>query len=90
MSAHEVFAHTPVKVGSNRNFGLVFAFVFLFFGLWPFFKGDPIRLWAFFVASAFFLTAIVMPGVLHWPNKIWAKFGILLGRIVRFDCLWCI
>lgn len=82
MSAHEVIAHTPVKVGSNRNFGLVFAVVFFLFGMWPFFKGDSARLWALIVAGLFMLTALVAPSVLRWPNKIWARLGILLGRIV--------
>lgn len=82
MSMHDEIIHTPVKIGSERNFGLVFASVLLIVGVWPFFKGDSLRLWAIIAACVFLLTAFIAPRILHWPNRMWAKFGILLGRII--------
>ena len=75
-------SHYKIKAGTERNFGLVFAAVFVIIGLYPVLQGQDIRLWAFIIAFIFFFFAIFLPKALIVPNKLWFKFGILLGAIV--------
>ena len=74
--------HQIDKVGSERNFGLVFAVVFALVGLWPILGGNGMRIWALAVAAVFALLAFVRPSVLRPLNLAWFRFGLLLGRIV--------
>lgn len=71
-----------VKIGSNRSFGLVFFVVFLLIGLYPLNNGNEIIL-PFLVFSAFFLVLGLLNSRLLSPlNKLWFRFGILLGKII--------
>ena len=71
-----------VKIGSNRSFGLVFFVVFLLIGLYPLTNGNEIIL-SFLVFSAFFLVLGLLNSRLLSPlNKLWFRFGILLGKII--------
>jgi hypothetical protein len=45
----------PIKMGSERSFGLVFASVLTIVALWPLVMGGRVRLWAILVAAAFTL-----------------------------------
>ncbi|MBZ0217187.1 MAG: hypothetical protein K8F25_11575, partial [Fimbriimonadaceae bacterium] len=74
--------HIEVRMGSERNFGIVFAVLFLILALWPLLDGSGIRLWALGAAAVFGLTAFVVPKVLSFPNRLWFKFGILLGALI--------
>ena len=78
----ENISHHKIKTGTERNFGLVFAAVFVIIGLYPVLQGQDIRLWAFIIAFIFLFFGIFLPKVLIVPNKLWFKFGILLGAIV--------
>ena len=83
MSTHEDFSKThEVKTSSDRAFGGVFTTVFLIIGLWPLVHGSPLRWWSLAVAGAILLTTLVAPALLALPNRLWARFGILLNRIV--------
>ena len=71
-----------MKVSSNRSFGIVFFVVFLIISLWPLKNHLDIRIWSL-VISFIFLTLGVLNSQLLSPfNKIWFKFGILLGNII--------
>ena len=78
----EVRDHIDVKMGSERNFGIVFAVVFALVGLYPLVDGESVRLWALAIALAFVAIAFVYPRALTLPNKLWFKFGMFLGAIV--------
>jgi hypothetical protein len=39
-------------------------------------------MWALVVSIIFFLLAFIAPQVLSLPNKLWFKFGLLIGSIV--------
>ena len=52
---------SEIKIGSERNFGLVFAVVFLMVGLWPLVDGEPARLWALVGVVLFSLLSFVQP-----------------------------
>jgi len=68
---------------SDRNFGWVFTAGFLFLGLWPLRHRGPVRLWCLALSGAFLLVTLARPTLLHAPNRLWTKFGILLGRVVN-------
>ena len=67
---------------SGKSFGFLFFFVFLIIGLWPLISLDQIRLWSIIVALLFLLLAIFKPNFLNPLNKVWIKFGELLGRFI--------
>jgi hypothetical protein len=67
---------------TNRNFGIVFFIVFLFFALWPLLDGNGIKLWSLITSLVFLILGIFNSKILTLPNKLWMKFGLLLGGIV--------
>ncbi len=67
---------------SEKSFGFVFSMVFLIISLYPIINSEDLRPWALVVSIIFFLLAIISPKVLILPNKLWFKFGLLLGSIV--------
>ena len=71
-----------VKMSSNRSFGLLFFIVFLAISLWPLISQEDLRLWAFIIAIIFFVLGILNSKFLTPLNKLWMKFGLLLGSIV--------
>jgi len=71
-----------VKVGSNRSFGIVFFVVFLIVALWPLKNNLDIRIWSLIISFFFLILGIFNSKLLSPLNKVWFKFGILLGRII--------
>ena len=67
---------------NNRGFGLLFFIVFLLIGLWPLLKGDNPRIYFFPIAFLFLVLGIINSKILTPLNKLWFKFGILLGNII--------
>ena len=74
--------HDAVTVGSERSFGLVFAAVFAILAAWPLIHGAGPRWWALGVALGFAVAGFLAPAVLRPLNRLWFRFGLLLGRIV--------
>jgi len=73
---------TSVNKSSPKSFGIVFSIVFLVVALYPLTNSEGLRIWALTMSAVFFLLAFVAPKVLAFPNKLWFKFGILLGSII--------
>ena len=71
-----------LKISSNRNFGVVFFIFFMIISLFPLFKDENIRIWAVVVAIIFLILGLLNSPVLSPLNKIWFKFGILLGNFI--------
>ena len=67
---------------SNRNFGIVFTIVFLIISFWPLLKSGDIRYWSLVISLIFFVLAILNSKILTPLNKIWMKFGFVLGKII--------
>ncbi len=78
----EVQTHSEINVGSERGFGFVFAAVFAVISLWPLTGGGGARIWALAIAALFLAAALAKPTILRPLNRVWFRFGLLLGRIV--------
>ena len=71
-----------IKVGSNRNFGIVFSIFFLLISVYPLLKSGDIRVWSLVVSFIFLILGIFNSKILSPFNKLWFKFGLLLGKFV--------
>ena len=71
-----------VKLPSNRNFGFVFFIVFLLIALWPLLNGESLIFWSLIISSIFLILGSFNSKILTPFNKIWMKFGELLGRVI--------
>ena len=71
-----------IKISSNRSFGLVFFVFFLIISFFPLFKEGNIRIWAIIPAIIFLILGYLNSPFLTPLNKIWFKFGILLGNFI--------
>ena len=78
----EIASHNPTEQSSEKSFGVVFSIVFLIVALYPLITSEGLRIWALVVSIIFFLLAFLAPKVLVLPNKLWFKFGLLIGSIV--------
>ena len=78
----EISSHVSTEQSSEKSFGVVFSIVFLIVALYPLITSEGLRIWALVVSIIFFLLAFLTPNILTLPNKLWFKFGLLLGSIV--------
>ena len=71
-----------IKISTNRSFGLVFFVVFFLISVYPLLNSGNIRFWSLIVAIIFLTLGLLNSKILTPLNKIWFKFGLLLGSIV--------
>ena len=71
-----------IKVGSNKNFGIVFFIFFLIVALYPLVNEESIRIWAVILSVIFLILGLINSQALTPLNILWFKFGILLGKII--------
>ena len=71
-----------IKIGSNKNFGVVFFIVFLLIALYPLLNNNEVRLWSLIISVLFLILGILNSKILSPLNKIWFKFGLILGKII--------
>ena len=71
-----------IKIGTNRSFGIVFFVFFLIISLYPLLNENEVRLWALIISIIFLVLGLINSKILSPFNKIWNRFGILLGKIV--------
>jgi len=74
--------NAKIKLPTNRNFGIVFFVLFLLIALWPILSENDIRIWSLVISFIFFILGLINSKLLTSLNKLWFKFGILLGNIV--------
>ena len=74
--------NNKIKISSNRSFGIVFFVVFFVFAIWPLLNNQDIRIWSLIISLVFLILGILNSNLLKPFNKIWFKFGMLLGNIV--------
>jgi hypothetical protein len=71
-----------VRIGSERNFGVVFSIFFLILCIYPLMNGNATN---FNFLILFIITIIITlfrPRWLYWPNRVWFKFGLFIGNFV--------
>jgi hypothetical protein len=67
---------------NNITFGILFFIFFLIIGLFPLISVGIIRVWSVVLSLGFLIITIIRPNLFTFLNKLWIKFGILLGKIV--------
>ena len=70
------------KLPTNKNFGIVFSIVFLIIALFPLINDENLRIWSLIVSTIFLFLGLINSKILTPLNKIWFKFGLILGKIV--------
>ena len=71
-----------IKISSNRSFGIVFFIVFFLIAIYPLLNDGNIRIWSLIISLAFLILGLLNSKILKPLNKIWFKFGLLLGKII--------
>ena len=71
-----------IKISSNRSFGIVFFIVFLLIALYPLLKGNDLRIWSLVISFVFLVLGLINSKILTPLNRLWFKFGLLLGRFI--------
>ena len=71
-----------IKIGSNKSFGLVFFIFFLIVSFYPLLNGEDIRKWSLVFSVIFLVLGLANSKILNPLNKLWFKFGILLGKFI--------
>jgi hypothetical protein len=83
-STHEVFSRDEkIVAGSDRSFGFVMAAALAIvtaLNLWHWGKLWP---WTGGLAALLLAAAWFRPVVLHLPNLLWLKFGLLIHKVVN-------
>ncbi|WBU53904.1 SxtJ family membrane protein [Paracoccus sp. SCSIO 75233] len=74
--------NVDVKMGSERNFGFVFCSIMTIIALWPVMSGNGPRIWLLLMAALLLAVTLVAPHLLRPLNRLWFRFGLLLGAIV--------
>tara|TARA_B110000483_G_C18010165_1_gene470822 strand:+ start:46 stop:426 length:381 start_codon:yes stop_codon:yes gene_type:complete len=72
-----------IKLPTNRNFGIVFFFVFLIISVFPLLNDDEIRYWSLFISLIFLLLGLINSRLLTPLNKAWVRFGLMMGVIIN-------
>jgi hypothetical protein len=67
---------------NNITFGVLFFIFFFIVGLYPLISNEPIRVWSVIVSLVILIITIIKPNLFTFLNKLWIKFGILLGKII--------
>jgi hypothetical protein len=71
-----------IKKKNNITFGILFFILFLIIGLWPLTSSGAIRIWSIILSLIFLIITIIKPNIFTFLNKLWVKFGIILGKII--------
>ena len=72
-----------IELPSNRKFGTFFTFIFGLCACYSFYINAIIFTYAFIgISITFFLVSMLKSDILLPLNKLWMRFGLLLGMIV--------
>ena len=71
-----------VSKKNNITFGILFFVLFLIIGLYPLKSVGVIRIWSITLSLLFLIITIIKPNLFTYLNRLWIKFGILLGKII--------
>ena len=72
-----------IKLPSNHKFGFFFSTIFLLASLYSYYIDSEIMVYVLgTLCGTFLVTTIINAKILLPLNKLWMKFGVLLGMIV--------
>ena len=71
-----------IKISANRSFGIVFFIVFLLIALYPLLKDNHLRIWSLVISFIFLILGLINSKILTPLNRLWFKFGLLLGKFI--------
>ena len=75
---------SKLKLPSNKNFGLFFASIFGLFATYFYVINSILFVYIFaLIAVILLLIALIKPDLLLPLNKLWMRFGLLLGSLVN-------
>ena len=74
---------SEVKLPSNRKFGFFFTVIFLLASFYLYYVDNKVMVYILgSICGIFLIVTIINADALLPLNKLWMKFGILLGKIV--------
>lgn len=74
---------SDIELPSNRKFGFVFSAVFTAIGAYLFYKGTTLPALGLFALASVLLIVTLLKAELLLPlNKLWMRFGLLIGMVV--------
>ena len=82
MTHENIGAGHDVKIGSERNFGFVFAGFFALLSGLAWWNASALLFYWLGASASFLVVALVAPRLLAPLNLLWFKFGLLLNAIV--------
>jgi len=71
-----------IKIGSEKNFGIVFSIFFFLLTNYLYFFHGYFNAYTLSISFLFFIISFTIPLLFKYPNIIWFYFGIILGKIV--------
>lgn len=75
--------HNLTDLPSNKKFGFFFTAIFFISAIYFFYQGkEAVYLFLGFIGFIFFLITIIKDSLLLSLNKLWMRFGVILGMIV--------
>lgn len=75
-------SYIKIQQGSEFSFGITFSLVLAFISFYIFYFHNNISIVIILASITLFLISFIYPKLLSIPNKIWLKFGMILGAIV--------
>ena len=67
---------------SNRSFGILFFILFFVLSLWPLKNNESFNIYLLIISLVFLILGIKNSKLLSPFNKLWIKFGEILGAII--------
>ena len=78
----QIKGNVKIEIGSEKSFGIVFSVISFGVGLYLMLMNEGSYFYFFLVGTVLLAIAFLVPSVLKIPNKLWFKFGMLLGSIL--------
>lgn len=75
-------SNIEIKIGSEKNFGLVFSIFFALISFLPIYFGNEVNFYTLILSSILLSFTLFFPKIFTLPNYYWFKFGILLGKLI--------
>ena len=82
---------SEIELPSNRKFGFFFTFIFAVAAVYFYYSANVSWAYVFIAAASIFLLVTLIKSDALLPlNKLWMRFGLLIGMIVSPIVLWII